>query len=172
MFKVSIVGDYAVGKTSLIKRYMTNSFDEGYKATLGAAISTFKTTVGDSDISLQVWDLAGQTSFRRVRVQYLFGTDFALVVYDLTRKDTLECVKEWVADVKKGAPGVLLYLVGNKADLQDDRVIQRNDSEKMREKLKMLGHMETSAKEGTNVKELFQTIAQLLLHHSQMLTQS
>jgi small GTP-binding protein len=89
-FKVSVIGDYAVGKTSIIKRYMTDSFDEGYKATLGAAISTFKSKAKDSDISLQVWDLAGQTSFRRVRVQYLFGTDFAIVVYDVTRKDSLK----------------------------------------------------------------------------------
>ena len=76
-FKVSFIGDYAVGKTSLIKRYLTNSFDEGYKATLGAAISTFKTTINETEVNLQVWDLAGQTSFRRVRVQYLFGSDFA-----------------------------------------------------------------------------------------------
>ena len=168
MFKVSIIGDYAVGKTSLIKRYMTDSFDEGYKATLGASISTFKTAVKGSDISLQVWDLAGQTSFQRVRVQYLFGTDFAIVVFDLTRKDTLDCVKEWVKDVKQGAPDVLLYLVGNKSDLKEDRVVKPAEAEKLGKRLKMLGYTETSAKDGSNVKELFQTISQLLLEHNQM----
>ncbi len=171
MFKVSVIGDYAVGKTSLIKRYMTDSFDEGYKATLGAAISTFKTTAKDSDISLQVWDLAGQTSFRRVRVQYLFGTDFAIVVFDVTRKDSLECVNEWVKDVKQGAPDVLLYLVGNKVDLKEDRVVTPASAEKIGKSLKMLGYTETSAKDGTNVKELFQTISQLLLDHTLMATQ-
>jgi len=170
MFKVSIIGDYAVGKTSLVKRYMTDSFDEGYKATLGAAISTFKTTVNGSDISLQVWDLAGQTSFQRIRVQYLFGTDFAIVVFDLTRKDTLDCVREWVTDVKQGAPEVLLYLVGNKADLKEDRVIKPSAAETTRRSLKMLGYTETSAKDGTNVKELFQTISQLLLEHTLITT--
>jgi small GTP-binding protein len=168
MFKVSIIGDYAVGKTSLIKRYMTNSFDEAYKATLGAAISTFKTTVNGSSISLQVWDLAGQTSFQRVRVQYLFGTDFALVVFDLTRKDTLDCIKEWVDDVKLGAPDVLLYLVGNKADLKQERMVTPATGEKIRKTLNMLGYTETSAKDGTNVKELFQTISELLLQHTLM----
>ncbi len=171
MFKVSIIGDYAVGKTSLIKRYMTDAFEEGYKATLGAAIFTFKTAIRDSDISLQVWDLAGQTSFRRVRVQYLFGTDFAIVVFDLTRKDTLECVNEWVNDVKQGAPDVLLYLVGNKSDLREDRVVEPALAEKIGKKLKMLGYTETSAKDGTNVKELFQIISQLLLEHTEMATQ-
>ncbi len=166
MFKVSMIGDYAVGKTSLIKRYMTDSFDEGYKATLGAAISTFKTSVNGSDISLQVWGLAGQTSFRRVRVQYLFGTDFAIVVFDLTRKDTLECVKEWVKDVKQGAPEVLLYLVGNKVDLKEDRVVKPAEVEKIKKKLNMLGYSETSAKDGTNVRELFQTISKHLLEHT------
>jgi small GTP-binding protein len=165
-FKVSVIGDYAVGKTSIIKRYMTDSFDEGYKATLGAAISTFKTKAKDSDISLQVWDLAGQTSFRRVRVQYLFGTDFAIVVYDVTRKDSLKCMNEWVDDVRKGAPEVLLYLVGNKVDLKEDRVVTKEQAEKVAKKLNMLGYMETSAKSGTNVKVLFQTISELLLQHT------
>lgn len=167
MFKVSIIGDYAVGKTSLIKRYMTDTFEESYKATLGAAISTFQTKVGDSTISLQVWDLAGQTSFQRVRVQYLFGTDFAVVVYDITRQDTLECVKDWVKDVKQSAPDVLLYLVGNKSDLEETRVVSSSSAEKLGKKLNMLGYLETSAKYGTNVKELFQNISQMLYDHSE-----
>jgi small GTP-binding protein len=166
MFKVSVIGDYAVGKTSLIKRYMTDSFDEGYKATLGAAISSFQTNVKNSNVSLQVWDLAGQTSFRRVRVQYLFGTDFAIVVFDLTRKDTLDCVKEWVKDVREGAPGVLLFLVGNKSDLKEDRVIEPAAAKKVGKSLNMLGYLETSAKDGTNVKKLFQTISEYLLEHT------
>lgn len=166
MFKVSVIGDYAVGKTSLIKRYMTDSFDEGYKATLGAAISSFQTSVKGSDVALQVWDLAGQTSFRRVRVQYLFGTDFAIVVFDLTRKDSLDCVKEWVSDVRQGAPEVLLFLVGNKADLKEDRVVNPVAAEKVGKSLNMLGYLETSAKEGTNVKELFHIISEYLLEHT------
>jgi small GTP-binding protein len=167
MFKVSIIGDYAVGKTSLIKRYTTDSFNEGYKATLGAAISTFKTKIDDDDVSLQVWDLAGQTSFRRVRVQYLFGTDFAIAVFDLTRKESLDSIKEWVDDVRQGAPEVLLYLVGNKTDLKDARVVNATMAEKIMKKMKMLGYMETSAKDGTNVRELFEVISKLLVQHSQ-----
>ncbi len=167
MFKVSIIGDYAVGKTSLIKRYMTNTFEESYKATLGAAISTFKTTVANSSISLQVWDLAGQTAFQRIRVQYLFGTDFALVVYDITRKETLECVKDWVKDVKQSAPDVLLYLVGNKIDLEENRLVSPGSAKNVRKSLNMLGYLETSAKDGTNVNELFQNISQLLYDYTQ-----
>jgi small GTP-binding protein len=166
MFKVSMIGDYAVGKTSLIKRFMTDSFDEDYKATLGAAISTFKTSVKDSLVSLQVWDLAGQTSFRRVRVQYLFGTDFAITVFDLTRKESLNNIKEWIDDVRKGAPEVLLYLVGNKVDLTPDRVVKPEAAEKMVKNLGILGYMETSAKDGTNVKELFQVISEFLVKHA------
>ena len=168
-FKVSMIGDYAVGKTSLIKRFMTDSFDEDYKATLGAAISTFKTTVKDSLVSLQVWDLAGQTSFRRVRVQYLFGTDFAITVFDITRKETLKNIKEWVDDVRKGAPEVLLYLVGNKVDLTTDRVVKPEAAEKMVKNLGILGYMETSAKDGTNVKELFQAISEYLVEYADKL---
>jgi small GTP-binding protein len=167
MFKVTIIGDYAVGKTSLIKRYMTDTFEESYKATLGASISNFKTAVADSTISLQVWDLAGQTAFQRIRVQYLFGTDFAIVVYDITRKDTLDCVKDWVKDVRKSAPEVLLYLVGNKTDLEGNRVVSSSSAKKIGKSLNMLGYLETSAKDGSNVRKLFQNISQLLYDHTQ-----
>ncbi|MFX1562541.1 MAG: Rab family GTPase [Promethearchaeota archaeon] len=166
-FKISVIGDYAVGKTSLIKRYMTNSFDEGYLATLGAAISNFESSVGKDKVQLQVWDLAGQTSFRRVRVQYLFGTEFAIVVFDVTRKESLECVIEWVEDVRQGAPEVLLYLVGNKCDLKEDRVVEADSAQAIMKKLNMVGYLETSAKEGTNVKNLFQEIVQILHERAQ-----
>ncbi len=132
MFKVAIIGDYAVGKTSLIRRYMTDTFDEDYKATLGATVSSFETMVNNSNISLQVWDLAGQTSFQRVRVQYLFGTDFAIVVYDVTRVDSLIGLDEWVKDVKNTSPNVLLYLVGNKIDLKDEQTIHTASAEQFR----------------------------------------
>lgn len=170
MFKVSVIGDYAVGKTSIIKRFMYGSFDEGYKATLGAAISTFKTNVNKSNVSLQVWDLAGQTSFRRVRVQYLFGTDFAVVVFDLTRRESLDCANEWVEDVIKGAPDVLLFLVGNKSDLKEERVIDQAEAQNLVKELNMLGYMETSAKDGTNIKELFAEIAKLLIDNAKALS--
>jgi len=161
-FKVSVVGDYAVGKTALIRRYMTNSFEEEYAATLGASISNFDSNVGNVKVSLQVWDLAGQTSFRRVRVQYLFGTEFAIVVFDLTRKESLDCVPEWVEDVRNGAPDVLLYLVGNKSDLEEDRTVSEASAKAIVKKLNMIGYLETSAKDGTNVQELFHKIAKML----------
>jgi Ras-related protein Rab-5C len=91
-------------------------------------------------------------------------------VYDVTRKDSLKCVKEWVDDVRKGAPEVLLYLVGNKVDLKDDRIVQKAEAEKVAKKLGMLGYLETSAKEGTNIHTLFQTISELLLESAEKLS--
>jgi len=165
-FKVSVIGDYAVGKTSLIQRYMTNTFSEDYKATIGAAISTFDTEVHNTKVSLQVWDLAGQTTFRRVRAQYLFGTDFALVVFDLTRPETLESVKEWVADLRSAVPDAFCFLVGNKSDLVEERAVTAEEAQAMADQLKMVGYMETSAKDGSNVRELFTTIARVLLEQN------
>lgn len=146
---------------------MTDTFEEGYLATLGAAISNFESNVGKDKVLLQVWDLAGQTSFRRVRVQYLFGTEFAIVVFDVTRNESLECVTEWVEDVRQGAPEVLLYLVGNKCDLKEDRVVEASSAQAIMKKLNMVGYLETSAKEGINVQELFQKIAQMLHERAQ-----
>jgi len=166
-FKVSVIGEYAVGKTSLIKRYMTNSFDEGYNATLGAAISTFNTTVDKNEVSLQVWDLAGQTPFRKVRKQYLFGSDFALAVFDLTRRETLDALTEWVADVRSAEPEVVCFLVGNKSDLIEERQVPQEEAGAAAKNLAMSGYMETSAKDGTNITELFHAIARTLVRGTQ-----
>ena len=83
----------------------------------------------------------------------------------------MDCVKEWVKDVKQGAPEVLLYLVGNKVDLKEDRMVKPAAVEKIRKNLNILGYSETSAKEGTNVQELFQTISKHLLEHTLSSTQ-
>jgi len=166
-FKVSVIGEYSVGKTSLIKRYMTNTFDEGYKASLGAAISTFETTVDKNEVSLQVWDLAGQNPFRKVRHQYLFGSDFAVAVFDLTRHESLEAVTEWVTDARSADSDVTCILVGNKSDLAEEREVRQAESSATVKRLKMMGYIETSAKDGTNVEELFQTISRVLVQRAQ-----
>jgi small GTP-binding protein len=166
-FKVSVIGEYAVGKTSLIKRYMTNTFDEGYKATLGAAISTFDTTVDGNEVSLQVWDLAGQNPFRKVRHQYLFGSDFAVAVFDLTRRESLDALAEWVADVRSADPEAICILVGNKSDLVEEREVRQGDARTVAKQLKTTEYMETSAKDGTNIGELFQAIAKALVQRTQ-----
>lgn len=166
-FKVSVIGEYAVGKTSLIKRYMTDSFDEGYKGTLGAAISTFGTTVDKNEVSLQVWDLSGQTPFRKVRHQYLFGSDFAMAVFDLTRRESLDALVEWVADVRSADSEAISILVGNKSDLVQEREVRQDEARAMAKQLRMTGYMETSAKDGTNIAELFQAIAKTLVQRTQ-----
>jgi len=167
VFKVSVIGEFGVGKTSLIKRYMTNTFDEGYKATLGAAISTFDTKIDKIEVSLQVWDLAGQNPFRKVRHQYLFGSDFAIAVFDLTRRESLDALAEWVADARSADPEVTCILVGNKSDLVEEREVSPEDAGAVAKQLRMISYMETSAKDGTNIRELFQTIARALVQKTQ-----
>lgn len=166
-FKVAVVGEYGVGKTSLIKRYMTDAFDEGYKATLGASISTLNTTVDKNEVSLQVWDLAGQTPFRKVRHQYLFGSDFAMAVFDLTRRESLDALTEWVNDARSADPDVICLLVGNKSDLVEEREVPPEEARGVAKQMKMIGYVETSAKDGSNVGEVFRSIAQALVQRAQ-----
>jgi small GTP-binding protein len=166
-FKVSVIGEHAVGKTSLIKRHMTNTFDEGYKASLGAAISTFKIKLDKNEVSLQIWDLAGQNPFRKVRHQYLFGSDFAVAVFDLTQRDSLDALTDWVADARSADPDISCILVGNKSDLVEEREVHEAESKAAMKRLKMMDYIETSAKDGTNVEALFQMIARVLVQRAQ-----
>jgi small GTP-binding protein len=145
---------------------MTNGFDEGYKATLGASISTLLTTVDRTEVSLQVWDLAGQNPFRKVRHQYLFGSDFVIAVFDLTRRESLDALTEWVQDARSAEPGVVCILVGNKCDLAEEREVLQDEARKAAKQLAMADYLETSAKDGSNVGQLFETIARILVQRA------
>ncbi len=164
--KAIIVGDFAVGKTSLCKRYATGMFTEDYKPTLGVDIFTRRLEVsGFGVIILSIWDTAGQEKFRRMYPRYYKGAKYGLVVYDITSKETFESIPLWVDEIRKHAGDIPILLVGNKADLEAYRAVSKEDGEKMAENLNLLGFVETSARTGQNVSEIFEKPIKFVLEN-------
>jgi small GTP-binding protein len=167
-FKLILGGDGAVGKTSMVHRYVEDIFEKDYKSTIGTSIMkkecSFKEL--DSTVRFVIWDLAGQAQFKRVRLKYLANAIAGILVYDVTNRASFENIDEnWYKEIKKASPNVALILVGNKIDLKNERVVSREEGELLSEKLK-LTYMETSAKTGENINDAFKMLAlQIIKKH-------
>lgn len=163
-YKIVFLGEQGVGKTSLITRFMYDTFDDQYQATIGIDFLSKTMYLDDKTIRLQLWDTAGQERFRSLIPSYIRDSRVAIVVYDITKKKSFEYIDKWINDVKneRGDDNVILCIVGNKTDLADERQVTTEEGE---QKAKSLGaniFMETSTKAGHNVKNLFKKIAKSL----------
>lgn len=168
VFKITILGDAAVGKTSLINQFVEGSFQEDYKPTLGANIVRKDVNFDNTRVRLIMWDLAGQEKYRVVRSMYFQGCEGALLVYDVTRYHTLESINsKWLRDFKKHVKKKGAYiLIGNKIDLKDQRVIPTERGKELAAKIKASHFIETSAKLGENIEEAFSLLVnQILSNH-------
>jgi len=163
-FKVVILGDGGVGKTSLLMRFVEKSFAEDYKSTIGTNIMRVDYKLMDKiTVAFSLWDLAGQQYFSKVRQMYLSGCQAALFVYDVTRPDTLFNLKNWQNELQTVAgPGVKSLMVGNKTDLIEERKVSLEDGKKIADELGF-SYLETSAKTGDNVNRSFGSLAFLLV---------
>ena len=161
-FKLVFLGGQCVGKTSLITRFMYDSFDTTYQATIGIDFLSKTMYLEDRTVRLQLWDTAGQERFRSLIPSYIRDSSVAVVVYDITDLDSFHETNKWIDDVRteRGSDAVIM-LVGNKTDLADKRQVSIEDGMKMARELD-IKFLETSAKAGYNVKQLFRTIAQSL----------
>jgi len=168
-FKMSVVGSYACGKTSLITKYVENQFSKDYKPTLGASIIAKDLEVEHKGAKiftrLVIWDIAGQEKYETVRKMYFQGAKAAIFVYDITRRPTFEEIKtKWIKDFKKDAmPGAQFVLIGNKKDLEETRNIPAQEGEALAKEIGAIAFFETSAKTGENVNEMFELIVKAIL---------
>lgn len=163
IFKFIILGDYAVGKTCVIRRYVSDTFDEEYKASIGVDITSQQLFFDPHQVQLQIWDMSGQTDFRELRRQFMNGSDCGIIVFDVTRRSSLENIPRWMNEARANVPGLQFALVGNKTDLVDERVVKHEEAERAAKENKLLFYIETSAKSGSNIQLLFKRLAQLIL---------
>ena len=159
-FKLILGGEGGVGKTSMVHRFVDDSFQTDYKSTIGTSIMKKECDFAglDSKVRFVIWDLAGQAQFKRVRQLYLPNAEAGILVYDVTRKDTFDNIKSWHNEAKDVSPTISLILVGNKIDLTENRVISKEQGEEMAKKLN-LSYIETSAKTGVNINDAFKMLA-------------
>ena len=159
--KVCLLGDGAVGKTSLIRKYVYDDFDDKYLMTIGAKITKKSLLVEGPDeqinLTMMVNDIVGQVEFERLHKQYYRGSKGGLFVCDLTRKDTLERMEWWLNSFREVAGDVPVILLGNKVDLKDEHEITPELMTEFAEKFNCPFFM-TSAKTGENVEKAFENM--------------
>jgi Ras-related protein Rab-7A len=170
LYKILLLGDNAVGKTSIIHKYVENKISESYSATIGVDImNTLVKTKGGQNVSLNIWDIAGQTLFKSIRNKFYTGAEAAIVIFDVTRPETFEHIKEWIletnVELKTEIP---MILVGNKIDLREQQKVDVNESTDIEETHpNIFAVFETSALTGEGINIVFQMIAEKLLFQLQ-----
>merc|ERR1719146_205852 len=161
-FKLVLLGDSAVGKSCLVVRFVRDEFFEFQEPTIGAAFLTQTVALDDATVKFEIWDTAGQERYRSLAPMYYRGASAAIVVYDVTNKDSFTGAKSWVKELqRRGDPNVVIALAGNKADLDSRRKVDYEEAHSYAEENGIL-HLETSAKTAVNVKQLFVAIANKL----------
>ena len=144
-----------MGKTNLIKRFITNTFSENSKATVGVEFISKSYKINNQVFKIEMWDTAGQERYKSITAAYYKGAKGALIVYDTTQKTSFENIDKWMVEIKdKASKDMKLMIVGNKTDLKDSRQVDTNEALQKAKDLEA-SLMETSAKDGSNVKEAF-----------------
>ncbi len=154
------MGDGAVGKTSLIKKYSENSFNENYLPTIGSNFASKKLTLDGDEITYQIWDLGGQPQFKIVRQNFYRGARGVIYVFDVSRRETLENLEMWKEEVYEICGSIPSIIIGNKIDLP--RKVEIEEVEQYSQCLNTL-YFETSVLLNVNIEESFESIGRLIL---------
>ena len=162
-YKIVLIGDINVGKTSILSRFRYGSFESDYMPTLGIDFFSKNLFFEDKTIRLILWDTAGQERFRSLIPSYLKNADCIIIVFDITNKESFLSLNKWLTDAKNNASENTIYVIcGNKIDLKERRTVNENEINEYIEKNTGVIYMECSAKNGQGIKDLFNVIAKNL----------
>ncbi|XP_053202801.1 ras-related protein Rab-35-like [Panonychus citri] len=162
LFKLLIIGDSGVGKSSLLLRFADDTFSGNYITTIGVDFKIKTLEVDGQKIKLQIWDTAGQERFRTITATYYRGTHGVIVVYDVSNGDTFANVKRWLHEIDQNCEDVCRILVGNKNDDPNLKLVLTQDAQRFADQMGIELY-ETSAKENVNVEEMFMAITRMVL---------
>ena len=162
-FKIIVIGDSGVGKSCLTTQAVRNNFEEFYQATVGFEFLTFNLRINNNVVKLQIWDTCGQEVYKSLISNFYRNSSLALIIYAINNKDSFQHAENWLNDLKNQSnPNVRVFLVGNKSDLEDQRVITKEEGERFKEEKKLDRFIETSAKTGENARSALLEAAKLL----------
>ena len=163
ILKILVLGDSSVGKTSLLLKYVDDYFPNVYVTTIGVEYKTKTVKINDLNITLQIWDTAGQERFRSLAKSFMQGADGILFVYDITNKQSFDSIRNWIRQTEDVNSSFQKIIVGNKSDLNNQRVVSSEILDKFCSNNCKAKGIETSAKLGTNVTEVFDILAKDIL---------
>ncbi len=166
--KVIVAGAKDVGKTTLIHRYVSGRFLANTISTIGLDFMTKKLTVDETEISLSLWDFAGEEKFRNLLPSYCSGASGALILYDITSKSSFDELDAWIKLIRENTEdrGVSILLIGSKSDLADQRQVSPEEAKKLVEEKQINKYLECSSKTGENVKNIFHTLVEDIIERS------
>ncbi len=169
-FKLIIIGDQGVGKSCLAIKASRNYFEDFYSPTVGFEFLSFNVKVEDKIVKLQIWDTCGQEVYRSLISSFFRSASLAIIVYSIDSEESFNNIEKWLNDIKtQSNPDIKIFLVGNKADLEDKRKISHEEGEKLSNDHKFSYFMETSAKTGFNVQNVFiEAAKKLYLQHEEI----
>ncbi|MHA1382521.1 MAG: GTP-binding protein [Candidatus Helarchaeota archaeon] len=163
VFKICVLGNAGVGKTTSITQFSESRFESDYKPTIGTSIVKKDSLVDNAIVHLQIWDIAGQDIWQKMRRIYYAGSEGALILFDVTRPSTFNAIEKWINEFKTySGPDKKVILVGNKIDLVEKRKITYDEAKSKAEELK-IPYFETSAKTKENVDAIFLSLASKLI---------
>lgn len=162
LFKLLIIGDSGVGKSSLLLRFADNTFSGNYITTIGVDFKIRTILIDGERVKLQIWDTAGQERFRTITSTYYRGTHGVIVVYDATSGESFANVKRWLHEIDQNCDVVNRILVGNKDDMPERKVVLTEDAQRFAAQMG-IQLFETSAKDNKNVEEMFNSITRQVL---------
>ena len=155
-FKIIIIGDSGVGKSCLSIRASRNYFEDFYSPTVGFEFLTFNINIEDQNIKLQIWDTCGQEVYRSLICSFYRSASLAIIVYSIDSEESFKNVENWLNDIKnQSSPDIKIFLIGNKADLEDKRQVPKEIGEKFVNEHKLNFFSEASAKTGFNIQNIF-----------------
>ncbi|XP_059166869.1 ras-related protein Rab-22A-like [Physella acuta] len=162
--KVVVLGSQGVGKTSVVIRYVGGMFSKAVSPTIGASFFTYKLTLEQYRVKLQVWDTAGQERFRSMAPMYYRKANAAMLVYDITSLESFYDIKDWVKELKKNVDTpIVLCLLGNKSDLESGRKVSKEDAAEYASSIDAI-FFETSALKNTGIEDAFLQVSKQLIH--------
>ena len=163
IFKVLLLGNSDVGKSSMLLRFVDSVWNDAFTPTIGVDFKVKTLEINNKRVKMQIWDTAGQERFRTVVSTYFKGAHGILLLYDVTNKDSFKNLENWLIEIEKNSnQKVLKILIGNKCDLTEDREITTEEGQTFANRNGM-EFMETSAKMNTNVSEAFTTLGKLMI---------